>query len=435
MKFTSPQTKKNRLKKGVILFLAGLLLMITSYVGLRVWNNFNQIFESDEKNPFFVFNLKPTALAGEKEGGRTNILLLGTGDKDWEGVDLTDTIMVVSFSTRNNEAALISIPRDFYVKIDKHGWGKINAAYVYGENSNYPGGGPALISKTVSELLDIPIHYYVKIDFTAFKEAIDAVDGIEITPRESLYDPYFPGGTVYFKGGKTYFMDGETALNYARSRKTTSDFSRAKRQQEVLIALKDKVISLRLLSNPNKAMDIIDILGDHLRTNLKPNEVKRLFEIAREASKYSIINKVIDGQDTGLVTTSLINGVSVVHPVAGVGKYEDIQKFIIKIFNDGIVSDSVTKKDVRIRIENGTSVFGAATKVKESLELLGFNVIQVGNAASSYEKTVLVNYSSDSSNQTIKELENYLGVKAVKANNTNSEIDLLIIIGNDYKRL
>src|SRR5207244_10638311 len=112
--------------------------------------------------------LDPTQLKGEGNG-RVNILLLGVGGAGHDGPNLSDTIMVVSIDPKTKDVAMLSIPRDLYVKIPGHGYGKINAANVY--------GGPTLAARTVANVIGVPIHYYAVIDFSGFKQAVDSVGG------------------------------------------------------------------------------------------------------------------------------------------------------------------------------------------------------------------------------------------------------------------
>ncbi len=176
-----------------------------------------------------------------------NILLIGTDQKDLDAVGRTDTIMVLALDAPNQRAALISFPRDTYLAIPGYGYSRINMAYALGEESQ-PGSGIDLLASTVEKNFDIPIHNYVRIDFSGFKDVVDALGGVDITVDCPLYDDnfqrFFGVGTLE-KG--TYRMTGEQALYYARSRKTTSDFDRARRQQQVLMAMRKEAMDAGLI--------------------------------------------------------------------------------------------------------------------------------------------------------------------------------------------
>jgi LCP family protein required for cell wall assembly len=191
---------------------------------------------------------EPQAESGLRPLEQTqNILLIGTDQKDLDTVGRTDTVIVLALDIANQRAALVSIPRDTYLAIPGYGYSRINQAYALGEQRE-PGGGVGLLASTIEKNFDIPIHNYVRIDFSGFKDVIDAVGGVDITVDCPIYDDnfwrFFGVGTLE-KG--TYRMTGEQALYYARSRKTTSDFDRSRRQQQVLMALRKEVMDAGLI--------------------------------------------------------------------------------------------------------------------------------------------------------------------------------------------
>jgi polyisoprenyl-teichoic acid--peptidoglycan teichoic acid transferase len=125
---------------------------------------------------------------------RVNLLVMGLDFRDWEAGDTprTDTMIVLTIDPLNNTAGMISIPRDLWVSIPGFENAKINTAYYLGEVYNLPGGGPGLAARTVEELLGVPIHYYAQIDFQAFVDFIDHIDGVKVTHRRT--DSYWTGG-------------------------------------------------------------------------------------------------------------------------------------------------------------------------------------------------------------------------------------------------
>ncbi|MCX6791806.1 MAG: LCP family protein [Candidatus Gottesmanbacteria bacterium] len=198
----------------------------------------------------------------DSSDGRTNILILGIGGGDHEGADLTDTIMVLSLDMAKKTVALISIPRDIWSDTLKD---KVNTAYHYGNEKGLPAGrqgGGLLLSKVIMEdIIGIPIHYAVVIDFSGFTKVIDAVGGIDVNVPETFTDTQYPKPgmeqstcpgdptnacvyeTVHFDAGLQH-MDGARALIYARSRHAEgyqgSDFARSRRQQIIMVTLKDR---------------------------------------------------------------------------------------------------------------------------------------------------------------------------------------------------
>lgn len=253
--------------------------------------------------------LSPKEPQVRQDNDRTNILLLGVGDASHDGPNLTDTIILVSVNTKTNDVALISIPRDIWIDSLKD---KINSAYAFGEEKQ-KGGGLTLSRATVSEILGIPVHYSIRVNFTGFKEAVDLIGGVTVNVDNTLDDYLYPiegkendlcDGDPEFKCRHEHLhidkgptqMDGTLALKYVRSRYAEgdegSDFARSKRQQKVLIALKNKVISPQIILDPNKIRDLIKIFGDNIDTDIKNEEIDDLAKIAIRTNKNLDTNKI-----------------------------------------------------------------------------------------------------------------------------------------------
>lgn len=201
--------------------------------------------------------------------GRVNMLLLGIPGGDHEGTDLTDTILVLSFHEKNKTLSMISLPRDIWSDTLKD---KVNSAYHYGELKK-KGGGLILSKAVVSDMIGLPIQYALVLDFSGFRKVIDLVGGIEVNIPKSFTDPEFPipgkendecSGDpefrcryepLHFEAGPLV-MNGDLALKYVRSRHAEgdegSDFARGRRQQEVLLALKSKLMSKDIYLNPGE---------------------------------------------------------------------------------------------------------------------------------------------------------------------------------------
>lgn len=195
--------------------------------------------------------------------GRTNVLVLGIGGGNHEGGDLTDTMLVLSFNTKAHTMVMLSVPRDIWSDTLKD---KINSAYHYGEEKKL-GGGFVLSKAIVEDVLGLPIHYAFMIDFSGFTHVIDLIGGVDVTVPNAFTDAQFPiegrekdlcGGdptfacryeTIHFDGGREH-MNGQRALQYVRSRHAEgdegSDFARNRRQQDILAALKAKLVDPRV---------------------------------------------------------------------------------------------------------------------------------------------------------------------------------------------
>ncbi len=222
--------------------------------------------------------------------GRTNLVLLGTGGEGHTGSDLTDTIIFVSIKIQTGETTLISVPRDLWIPSIR---AKINTAYYYGYQKQATGGGLLLAKSAVSEALNQPVHFAVKIDFSTFSQAIDLLGGIDITIDRSFDDFQYPiagkendscsGDPEYkcryehlrFEAGLRH-MDGETALKFVRSRHSTdpvegTDFARGQRQEKVISAIKAKLTSIENLKNSKVYQELYDLVSRSVVTDIGPD--------------------------------------------------------------------------------------------------------------------------------------------------------------------
>jgi len=233
--------------------------------------------------------------AAQAAAPRTNVLVLGLDRRPGQGDAVrSDVMMVVGADTQAPSLALLSIPRDLYVEIPGHGQSRINAAHIWGESGN-PGGGPELAMATVRENFGVGVRHYVRVDFDAFRAVVDAAGGIDVTVEERIVDNAYPtedyGTTrIEIPAGEQY-MDGELALQYARTRHASSDFDRAARQQQVLMAL------VRKLASPEGLMRLPAVARaglDHVDTNLGPVEMVQLGVTALRVGPDEFEHRVID---------------------------------------------------------------------------------------------------------------------------------------------
>lgn len=435
-------------RRVVVVVLVGLLVA-GGLFGFKLYMASRSIFaNSAGVAPALADDL--TKLKGEGDG-RVNIALLGIGGGDHSGGTLSDTIMVASLDVKTKDVAVVSVPRDLYVKIPSYGSDKINTAHAYGEKYKYAGGGGALAKKTLENNLGVPIHYYARIDFEGFKKAIDVVGGIDITNKATLIDTEYPCDNNQYRScgyrlnpGK-YHMNGLQALKYARCRKGTcgDDYGRAARQQEVLVALRKKAMSLGTISNPAKIAGLIDVVGGNFKTDLSLNEIKKLVTIGKDVDANKVISKVLTNSPNdgtpALVENGMIGGASVVIPTAGVGNFTAIKAFMRSLFVDNYIKT----ENAKIEIQNGTSRAGLAATTAALLKGYAYNIVNISSAdTTSYAKSVIYDYSNGKKPSTIKYLENRFKTKATKttaptattkADGTAGVVpDIRIIIGSDY---
>jgi LCP family protein required for cell wall assembly len=293
------------------------------------------------------------SVKGEKDG-RINIALLGMRGEGVEGGGtLADSIIVASIKPVENKVSMISVPRDLYVTVpgtqDKQ---KINAVHAYGEQKGR-GKGLEDMKTILGEVTGLPIHYAVSINFAGFKQLINAIGGVEITldapfdeavqfNEPHVCDSFFnvPTGKFQDKKAKVYWpgtttvkrerivksyplctapaetlecggnftlpagkqtISGEKALCYARSRATSSDFERAKRQQLIIQLVKNKLVSVGTITNFEKLNGILNSLGDNVRTDMQPWEMKRLYELYGGMKDAQLYQRVLEASEEGFL--------------------------------------------------------------------------------------------------------------------------------------
>jgi LCP family protein required for cell wall assembly len=388
----------------------------------------------------------PNLLKGEGDG-RINILLLGRGGGTHDAPDLTDTIMLASIDPVNHTSTLVSVPRDLWVKIPSAGAMKINAAWQTGEfkhlGKQAPGSkdskaiqaGYDMIDQTIEEVLGVKINYNVLVDFKAFSQAVDTVNGVSIDVPSDLVDPTMAwenaNNPILAKAGPQSF-DGKKALIYARSRETTSDFARSQRQRALLLALKDKVDTMGTLSNPKKITGLMSAFGDNVYTDLSMKDAARLYSILKKVPDTNVASIGLADASAPYVTTGNMNGQSIVLPKAGLFDYSQIQTYVHSQLKDPYI----LKESAKVMILNGTLTPGLATAKANELKAYGYNVVNTGNAPSTgWTQTMLFDFSRGKSKYTKRYLEQRLGVTASndlqdKTIQTNGA-DFVIIIGSN----
>ncbi|OQA38936.1 MAG: putative transcriptional regulator YvhJ [Parcubacteria group bacterium ADurb.Bin316] len=401
-------------------------------------------------------------LKGE-ESDRINILLLGIGGKGHDGAYLTDTIILASLEPSTKKTALISIPRDLAVPVEGMGQQKINAINAYAESKD-PGSGGLAVSQAVSDLLNIPVDYYIRVDFQGFINIIDELGGIEVEVENTLDDYSYPilGNEDNPDYNSRYehlhvdqglqTMDGGLALKYARSRHGVgvegSDFARAKRQQKIIEAVKDKALSASLLFRPTAISNIAEQLEDHVITNLKVWEMIKLWDMFKDIKKENIINKVLDNSTSGL----LVDGVSSAGAyilVPRSGDFAEIQYFVSSIFSDAPreAKTNVTKQKATVEVRNGTWINGLASKLAVDIEKYGFTVVRIGNSSRhNIERSVIYDLTYGEKNESLTILKRNTGAnvslgipdwlaeeisREVANENDPIKPDFLLVLGQD----
>ncbi len=361
-KSTDKNVKKKN-KKKIFIIIAIILIPLLLIVGYFFFRTSNTVGKVSKKGGIFssiakTISLKENYLKGEGEG-RINIALLGMRGKGVVGGgELADTIMIASFiKDKNNpdgkfNVSLMSVPRDLFVTTPDGRKAKINAVYAEGARK---GKGMEYMKKMLEEVVGQPIQYAITVNFKAFSDVVDAIGGVEITRETEFIEPLQfydtsvcdgdKGGVFtvpipdkfdrkYKKNGKiaakypiclnknaecggvfkvpagTTNLNGAQALCYVRSRKTSSDFDRARRQQEVIGKIREKATNIGTLSSLSNINKLLDAVGDNVQTDLEPWEMQRLFDLYtnKMADKKVKAHKVLENSKEGLLYAPPKNG-------------------------------------------------------------------------------------------------------------------------------
>jgi len=385
------QNKKKWIKIGLIVVAilvigGGIFAWKTGNILNKISGGKGGIFESFVKSLPGVSN----ELEGEKEG-QINIALLGMrGENVVGGGLLSDTIMIVGIRPVDNKISIISIPRDLYVTVpgtqDKQ---KINAVHAYGEKKD-KGQGLEDMKKILSEITGLNVAYAASINFEGFKRLVDGIGGITIHLDAPFSETLqFRGleqrcdGVVYTlpsgnfeekrvqrKNGSYYAtpkkyplcyakeinkadlecggdfqlpagdvsLDGDKALCLSRSRVTSSDFERAKRQQIIIQAIKDKLLSIGTLTDFAKMNEVLNNLGDNARTDMQAWEMKRFYDLYMQMNNPQIYQRVLENSEEGLLYNPPANGAGYILLPIG-DNYDKIHEMAKNIFNLPAQSD------------------------------------------------------------------------------------------------
>jgi len=267
-----------------------------------------------------------------------NILLLGMPGKGNDAPDLTDTILIAQIKPDPLKINLISIPRDLWVRVPQsQNFTKINTLYAFGKASKNQDYGISLAKQKIEEITALKIDYYFLIDMSVVKQIIDDLGGVNVWIAKDIYDPQFPGPnhsyeTFEIKAGWRY-LDGETASKYMRTRHSSQgDFDRIQRQQQVLEALKQRLMGLNPISDLPPLLKIAEKFWSNIQTNIPLTQLPGLWQIAKQISPEEVNNIVIDREENQLVLGGniLIGGqeASILKPRAGIEDYSEIQEFI-----------------------------------------------------------------------------------------------------------
>lgn len=414
---------------SIIVVLSLHWSLATSDFGMQTQNTPTSLW-GNLKNIFWSRN----ALAGEDQD-RINLLLLGMGGVGHDGPFLTDTILLASLKPSTGKLTLLSIPRDLLVNIPEVGYRRINEANAIGEKVN-PSSGPNLARQTLEKFLQLNIPYYVRVDFSGFAKVIDDLGGVTLTVEQGFTDTQYPTDdfktkTIAFEPGTQHF-NGDEALKFVRSRHGSngeaSDFARSRRQTQLILALKEKLLSRATLLNPSNVFSAFSDLSSHLATNLQTWQILRLGKLASKIQRDQVSSIILDDGPTGYLREEiLIDGAFVLLP-------KDNSLTEIRDLAAGLVSQATTNspsQNARLIIQNGTDINGLALATAEWLKDQGFMIVRYGNAPTKgYGETLIFDLSSGKKQSALRLLEEQLSGKlGVSPPATEEPADFLIILG------
>lgn len=355
-----------------------------------------------------------------------NILLLGTDQRPNEINWRTDTIILLTINQTERTVGMLTIPRDLYVNIPSIGKQRINTADFYGEYYRYPGGGPNLIKTTVEQNLGVRVHYFVRGGFDAFRQAIDILGGVDVDVDCPLYEAVFNDDygrtTLNFQPGMQT-MDGVTALRYARSRYTTSDYDRGRRQRQVMLAMWDKASSLNLLP---KWPQLYQQMSSNIETDLSPTEMAALAYIGTQLKMDKIKSRAIDNRYTIPYVTA--EGAQVLLP-----NMEKIHSLLVEFFAPVTQEvDRVQVEKAQIQLVSGSA--NAAEIAQTALKRQGISTTLGDNSIPLAATSTITVYQNKPA--TAQRLAALLRLdpetSIINATDTASDADIVVNLGRNY---
>jgi LCP family protein required for cell wall assembly len=453
---------KTNFFKKVVISLFSILIIIGatygSFLTYKIYAVGKKInIESSSAPSFFetaksLTSAKSVDLSGYTDG-RINILLLGIGGKGHPGQNLTDTIMLVSLNTQTNQVALYSIPRDMYVKIaDSHSQAKINTIYQIGLASaeNDVTIGADLIVNTIEDLTAQKINYYAILNFGGFEKIINTLGGINIINERDINDPTYPGPNYSYAPFKLekgfHHLDGATALKYARMRHNDpeGDFGRAKRQQQVMQAAKNKIFSAGTFLNPIAVNSLFNALGENIITNVTPAEIVSFLELARKMDTQNINNVVLDAWNKdSLLKIVHINNFSALVP--RVGNLSEIQELAQNVFDLNVIKRrraEIEKESASIVLVNASGNVKIITAIKKLLSVnLNYKNVTIASAGKMLaEKTMAYDLKNGAKPFTLDELATklpatvfYTAPPDIQKLVSSQKPDMILVIGKDLE--
>jgi LCP family protein required for cell wall assembly len=443
-----PKVRKKHKRTWIFILLGLILASALSVGGYMVYKGYKlgkdigfQIKPSD----IFTPPEKPE-LKKDSTGKYTTVMLIGLDTRENTQLLNTDSIMTATYNYETNDVTMLSIPRDLHVQVNpKVVWfNKINSVYATNEQK-VKGSGLEALKDVVEDVTGLEIQYSATIDYKGFVELIDAIGGIYVNVENSFTDYMYPASnlkyqTVKFQEGPQ-LMDGETALKYSRSRHSMnngegSDYARARRQQNVIVAFKDTILTSETLLNPKKIMDLISAVQNNLKISaFTITDIEAGVNLLQEFSDaqgrtYSFVLDPSAGNSTLIKVGPNPNEEYYIYPANGNGKYENIHEYIKLIVQD----PQLYSEDPAINVYNTGLGYQDTYKVTQELreQFPYMNIKFLGTLYSDKEGKYIYPYKEGEKTYSLDKLSKYLKIDTVerpeyiKTNINGADISILL---------
>jgi len=371
---------------------------------------------------------------------RISVLVMGLDSRaaDSDDIPRTDTMILFSLDPQSRTAGMLSIPRDLWVEIPGFDYSKINTAYRLGEVYNIAERGPGLALTTVENLLGMEIDYYAMVDFNAFEDFIDELGGITVNvPTKIVVDPLGKHNTETLKAGE-HLLPGYLALAYARSRNSSgSDFDRAGRQQQVVMAMRDKILSAEMLPTLIKnSPALYQSLSSGISSNLTLMQLVRLAWVAQQIPGENIRQGVIGVDQVDFAYS--YDGQDILRPLPNEIRQLRDQIFsltgpVVPLAPQGDSQTLVDEEYATVLVLNGTYTPGLASQTADYLRTSGLTVTEPGNADEYYEMTTIIDYTGNPHTVAmIVELMSISTENVFHRYDVSGQADVVVIAGQDW---
>ena len=358
----------------------------------------------------FLWNdeLSQISSEGPFEDNKVNILAVGY-DADVNGPSRADTIILISINVDTNEAGLIFLPRDTYIKSQKRNFTKLNSSHVY--------GGIELTQETIEDMLEVNIDYYLETDFKGFERIIDRLGGVNVKVSEHLNYVDKAGGLYINIPAGQQNLNGKEALQYVRFRDERGDIGRIERQQKFVDAVFAKVLSPAIIT---KIPGIIKEVNDAINTNIPVKDITPFLNTAKEINLNQIETKMLPG------APKYINGISYWVP--------DLKEADIMVDNLVRNKSYIQNKNYQLTVLNGVGESGAASNTAELLKKYGFQIDDIGNAANYEYEQSIIEYHNKDDKKTAAQIAELLDGKIKYVENNEENKNIKVIVGAGYQK-